>query len=185
MGRRRPRDLRPGQSQRPSPDQAATRRPTGPGTAAAGHLPALLGRLISGSGQAMPTHRAPYQRALRLRGRTGDATGQQRRRTQPAPPGRQSQDQRRHPVGTGQQQQDDPGFPLRHLARPRTESPRRLPTTAHFPATLNSYLGYVKLPPAPGVVTMAQLRMPGCAPRLPDDFRPGAQPPVPIPGNGE
>ena len=74
-----------------------------------------------------------------LRSRTGGATGQQRRRAESAPPGRQPQDQRRHPVRTGQQQQDDPGLLIRHLARPRTKPPRRLPTTAHCPTSLNCY----------------------------------------------
>jgi hypothetical protein len=58
----------------------------------------------------------------------------------------------------------------------------RFSPVRHFGAAL---LGYVKLPPDPGVVTMPQLRMAGFAPRLPDDFRPGAQRPILIPGNGE
>ena len=36
--------------------------------------------------------------------------------------------------------QDDAGIPLRHLARPGSKSSRRLPSTAHFPATLNCYV---------------------------------------------
>ena len=76
---------------------------------------------------------------LRLRGRTGRAVGQQPRRTQPAPPGHQSQDQRQHPLGAGHREQDDAGIHLRHLARPGSKSSRRLPSTAHFPATLNCY----------------------------------------------
>ena len=53
---------------------------------------------------------------LRLRGRTGRASGQQRRRAQPATSGHQSQGQRRHPLGTRHTEQDDAGLPLRHLA---------------------------------------------------------------------
>ena len=68
-----------------------------------------------------------------LRGRTGSAPGQQRRRAQPTPPGDQPQDQRRHPLATGHRDQDGPGFPLRHLARPGPKSPHRLPPTTHFP----------------------------------------------------
>ncbi len=68
------------------------------------------------------------------------ASGQQRRRAQPAPPGHQSQDQRRHPLGARHTEQDDAGIPLRRLARPGSKSARRLPSTAHFPATLNCYL---------------------------------------------
>ena len=44
-----------------------------------------------------------------------------------------------HPVGTWYREQDDAGIHLRHLARPRTKSSRRLPPTAHFPSNLNSY----------------------------------------------
>ncbi len=122
-----------------SPDQAAAHCPTGFGETPAGHLPAPPRRRLSNPDQAVPTHRAPHPGTLCLRSRTGGATGQQRRRTQPATSGRQSQGQRRHPVGRGQQQQDDPGLFIRHLARPRTQSPRRLPATALFPSTLNSY----------------------------------------------
>ena len=118
-----------------SPDQAAAHCPTGFGETPAGHLPAPPRRRLSNPGQAVPTHRAPHPGTLCLRSRTGGATGQQRRRTQPATSGRQSQGQRRHPVGRGQQQQDDPGRFIRHLARPRTQSPRRLPATALFPST--------------------------------------------------
>ena len=84
---------------------------------------------------------APYwiRGTLRLRGRTGRASGQQRRRAQPAPSGRQPEGQRRHPVGTGQRQQDDPGLLIWHLAGPRTEPPHHLPTTALFPSTLSCY----------------------------------------------
>ena len=64
---------------------------------------------------------------------------QQRRRAQPAPPGHQSQDQRRHPLGARHTEQDDAGIHLRRLARPGSKSARRLPSTAHFPATLNCY----------------------------------------------
>ena len=110
-----------------------------PGTTTAGPLPTLPARPVGNSGQAVPTHRAPPQRTLRLRGRTRSAFRQQRRRTQPATSGRQPQDQRRHPVGTGHRQQDDPGIHLRHLARPRSKSSRRLPSTARFPSTLNCY----------------------------------------------
>ena len=58
---------------------------------------------------------------LGLRGRTGRASGQQPGRAQPAPSGHQPQGQRRH------------------LARPRSKSSRRLPSTARFPSTLNCY----------------------------------------------
>ena len=76
---------------------------------------------------------------LRLRGRTGRASGQQPGRAQPAPSGYQPQGQRRHPVGTWYREQDDAGIPLRHLARPGSKSSRRLPSTARFPSTLNCY----------------------------------------------
>ena len=67
----------------------------------------------------------------------------------------QPQGQRGHPVGTWYREQDDAGIPLRHLARPRSKSSRRLPllispryskssrrlpSTARFPATLNCYV---------------------------------------------
>ena len=55
------------------------------------------------------------------------------------PPGHQSQDQRRHPLGARHTEQDDLGLSLRHLARPGSKSSRRLPSTAHLPATLNCY----------------------------------------------
>ena len=35
--------------------------------------------------------------------------------------------------------QDDAGIHLRHLARPRSKSSRRLPSAARFPSTLNCY----------------------------------------------
>ena len=139
MSRRRPRDLRPGQSLHSSPGQAAAHRPTGPGTTTAGPRPTLPARPVGNPGQAVPTHRAPHQGTLCLCGRTGRASGQQRRRAQPAPPGHQSQDQRRHPLGARHTEQDNLGLSLRHLARPGSKSSRRLPSTAHFPATLNCY----------------------------------------------
>ena len=37
-------------------------------------------------------------------------------------------------------EQDDPRLLIRHLARPRTKSPRRLPTVARRPTSLNCYL---------------------------------------------
>ena len=110
-----------------------------PGTTTAGPLPTLPARPVGNPGQAVPTHRTPHQRTLCLCGRTGRASGQQRRRAQPAPPGHQSQDQRRHPLGARHTEQDDAGLSLRHLARPGSKSSRRLPSTAHFPATLNCY----------------------------------------------
>ena len=82
---------------------------------------------------------ATSRNSLRLRGRTGRASGQQPGRAQPAPSGYQPQGQRRHPVGAGHRAQDDAGIPLRHLARPRSKSSRRLPSTARFPSTLNCY----------------------------------------------
>ena len=42
------------------------------------------------------------------------------------------QDQRRHPLGAGHREQDDAGIHLRHLARPRTKSPHRLPSAARL-----------------------------------------------------
>ena len=95
---------------------------------------------VGNPGQAVPTHRAPHQGTLRLCGRTRSAFRQQRRRAQPAPSGHQPQGQRRHPLGAGHREQDDAGIHLRHLARPSSKSPHRLPSTAHFPATLNCYL---------------------------------------------
>ena len=74
------------------------------------------------------------------RPKTGRASGQQRRRAQPAPSGHQPQGQRRHPLGAGHREQDDVGIPLRHLARPRSKSSRRLPSVARFPSTLNCYV---------------------------------------------
>ena len=44
-----------------------------------------------------------------------------------------------HPLGAGHRAQDDAGIPLRHLARPRSKSSRRLPSAARFPSTLNCY----------------------------------------------
>ena len=130
--------------------QAAAHRPTGPGTTTAGLLPTLPARPVGNSGQAVPTHRAPHQEpapywirgTLRLRGRTGRAVGQQRRRTPPNAPatsGHQSQGQRRHPLGAGHRAQDGAGIPLRRLARPKSKSSRRLPSAARFPSSLNCY----------------------------------------------
>ena len=90
--------------------------------------------------QAVPTHGEPHQGALRLRGSSGSATGQQRRRAQPAPSGDQPKGQRWHPLQPGHRYQDDTGLALRYLAGPRLQPPHRLPTTAHFPSTLNCYL---------------------------------------------
>ena len=44
-----------------------------------------------------------------------------------------------NPLGAGHRKQDDAGIHLRHLARPRSKSSRRLPSTARFPSTLNCY----------------------------------------------
>ena len=98
-------------------------------------------------GQAVPAHRtfhqesAPYwmRVTLRLRGRTRRASGQQPGRAQPAPSGHQPQGQRRHPLRARHRAQDDAGIDLRHLARPRSKSSRRLPSAAHFPSSLNCY----------------------------------------------
>ena len=142
------------QSLHSSPGQAAAHRPTGPGTTTAGPLPAFPARPVGNSGQAVPTHRAPHQEpapywirgTLRLRGRTRSAFRQQRRRTQPATSGHQPQDQRRHPVGAGHRAQDDAGIHLRHPARPRSKSSRRLPSAARFPSTLNCYNSVATMP---------------------------------------
>ena len=72
--------------------------------------------------------------------------GQQPRRAQPAPSGHQPQGQRRHPLGAGHRAQDDAGIHLRHLARPRSKSSRRLPSAARFPSTLNCYELLTTLP---------------------------------------
>ena len=40
---------------------------------------------------------------------------------------------------TWYREQDDAGIHLRHLARPRSKSSRRLPSAARFPSTLNCY----------------------------------------------
>ena len=96
-------------------------------------------------GQAVPAHRAPHQGTLRLRGRTRSASGQQPGRAQPAPSGYQPQGQRRHPVGAGHRAQDDAGIHLRHLARPRSKSSRRLPSAARFPSTLNCYASHRRI----------------------------------------
>ena len=101
---------------------------------------------LGSAGPAVPAHRAPHQEpapywirgTLRLRDRTGRASGQQPRRAQPTSSGYQPQGQRGHPVGTWYREQDDAGIGLRHLARTRREPPRRLPPTAHFPSNLNS-----------------------------------------------
>ncbi len=90
--------------------------------------------------QAVPTHGETHQRTLRLRGRTGGAAGQQRRRAQPAPSGGQPQGQWGHPLGPGYCHQDDAGVNLRHLAGTRSQHPQRLPSTTRFPSSLNSYL---------------------------------------------
>ena len=42
--------------------------------------------------------------------------------------------------------QDDAGIHLRHLARPRSKSSRRLPSAARFPSTLNCYELLTTLP---------------------------------------
>ena len=47
--------------------------PPGPWNETAGPRPALPARPVGNPGQAVPTHRAPHQRTLRLRGRTGGA----------------------------------------------------------------------------------------------------------------
>ena len=103
-------------------------------------------RPVGCPGQAVPTHRAPPQRTLRLRGRTRSAFRQQRRRAQPATSGYQPQGQRRHPLGVGHRAQDGAGIHLRHLARPRSKSSRRLPSAARFPSTLNCYELLTTLP---------------------------------------
>ena len=148
MGRGSPPALCLSQSLQPSRAMAKACCPTGPGTTAAGPLPTLPARPVGNPGQAVPTHRAPHQEpapywirgTLRLRGRTRSAFRQQRRRTQPATSGRQPQGQRRHPLGAGHRAQDDAGIHLRHLARPRSKSSRRLPSAARFPSTLNCYV---------------------------------------------
>ena len=61
-------------------------------------------------------------------------------RAQPASSGHQPQGQRRHPLGAGHRAQDDAGIHLRHLARPRFKTSRRLPSAAHFPPSLNCYV---------------------------------------------
>ena len=43
-------------------------------------------------------------------------------------------------------EQDDAGIHLRHLARPRSKSSRRLPSAARFPSTLNCYELLTTLP---------------------------------------
>ena len=147
MGRSGPRDLRPGQSLHPSPAKAPPHRPTGPGTAVAHHLPALLGRLVSGSGQAMPTHRAPHQEpapywirgTVCLRGGTRSA-----RRTTTPPSGAcatwwSAARSAAALARNGRRQPDDPGFTIRHLANPGSQPPCRLPTITHYPASLNCY----------------------------------------------
>ena len=77
------------------------RAPTGPGTTSADPLPSLPGRPVSSPGQAVPPGGAAHQRTLRLRGRTGSPTGQQRRRAQLASSGGQPQGQRRNPLTAG------------------------------------------------------------------------------------
>ena len=67
------------------------------------------------------------------------AAGQQCRRAQPAPFGGQPQGQRGHPLSAGHRHQDDAGLNLRHLASTSSQPHRCLPSTAHFPSTLNCY----------------------------------------------
>ncbi len=128
----------------PSPQcwSATSTPPTTTTTApssAAGRLPTLPGRPSGDPGQAVQAHRKAHQGAVRLRGGAGGAVGQQRCGKEPAPPGDQPEDQRRHPLRTGHRKQHDPGFPLRHLARPEPEHPSSLPPVAPFPSTLNCY----------------------------------------------
>ena len=56
---------------------------------------------VSSPGQAVPPGGAAHQRTLRLRGRNGSPTGQQRRRAQLASSGGQPQGQRRNPLTAG------------------------------------------------------------------------------------
>ena len=53
-------------------------------------------------------------------------------------------------AGAGHRAQDDAGIHLRHLARPRSKSSRRLPSAAHFPSTLNCYWVPSQQPAAAG-----------------------------------
>ena len=53
--------------------------PNWPWNVAAGPVPSLPGRPDGNPGQAVPAHGEPHQGAVRLRGRTGCAGGQQRR----------------------------------------------------------------------------------------------------------
>ena len=55
-------------------------------------------------------------------------------------PGGQPEDQSRYSLPKGYPQQDDPGFPIRHLARTRHQPSHRLPSTTRFPPSLNSYV---------------------------------------------
>ncbi len=44
-----------------------------------------------------------------------------------------------HSLAPRHRHQDDPGLNLRYLAGTRSQPPHRLPTTAHFPSSLNCY----------------------------------------------
>ena len=102
VGGRRPRCVRKSQSFHPPVGTAAPPGPTGPGTTSADLVPSLPGRPVSGAGQAVPPGGAAHQRTLRLRGRNGSPTGQQRRRAQLASSGGQPQGQRRNPLTAGE-----------------------------------------------------------------------------------
>ena len=102
-------------------------RPTTAHRSTPSYLPPFLADC---PGHAVPAHKSHIKEAL-LCGRTGRG-GQQPRRAQPASSGHQAR------CG-GTRSEPDAGIHLRHLARPRFKSSRRLPSVAHFPPSLNCY----------------------------------------------
>ena len=146
VGRRCPRDLRPGQSLHSSPGQAAAPRQL------------ALGRRVLDICQ--PFRRDPsatqaklcrrIERHIKSRPRTGYGNSLslwpnrtcQRTTTPPSAACATWSSVARSaaaPARARHTEQDDLGLSLRHLERPGSKSSRRLPSTAHFPATLNCY----------------------------------------------
>ena len=92
-------------------------------------------RPLGHPGQAVPDRAS---RNCRLRGRTGDAAERSLRHLVVS---------RKVSGGTRSQQGTEQEG---HLARPRTKSPRRLPSAAHCPTSLNCYMVATKIDVASG-----------------------------------
>ena len=90
-------------------------------------------------GSCAGADRAVHQGAVRVRSRAPGAIGQQRFRAKPSALGAQPEDQRWHALCAGDREQDGSGFAVRHLARPTSQPPHRLPPASRLPLTLNRY----------------------------------------------